>query len=52
MLDALVMLAQAGSLLLVLWGLVLVLGSVLSTRPQRDAAPEAKVVPFRIASSL
>ena len=52
MLDTLVALAQAGSLLLILWGLMLVLGTVFSARPQRDAAPEAKVAPFRIASSL
>jgi hypothetical protein len=52
MLDTLVTLAQAGSFLLVLWGLVLVLGSVFPARPRRDADPEAKPVPFRIASSL
>jgi hypothetical protein len=52
MLDTLVTLAQAGSFLLVLWGLVLVLDSVFPARPRRDADPEAKPVPFRIASSL
>jgi hypothetical protein len=52
MLDTLVTLAQAGSLLLILWGLALVLGSVFQARRRGEADPEAKAVPFRIASSL
>lgn len=52
MLDTLVTLAQAGSLLLILWGLALVLGSVFQARRRGEADSEAKAVPFRIASSL
>lgn len=52
MLNTLITLAQAGSLLFVLWGLVLVLGTVFPARSRRNPAPEAKSILFIRASSL